>query len=155
MIGYLLVILCLITFYNFNKIKKGYNLYLMFKNTVDPENKKNCCTLSFDICKVFYKLLNPPTLPPKFNDKHLKVPYEYKDGKYFFLLKVPKGIMPIDIIKDENENDVTDEVLPYLGPNLDCHGNDIYPSDFGLKKIYIKNINEKEYTFEENEKIIL
>jgi len=150
---YILLIILFILFISFNKLKSFYNMYKLLKSTVDPENKKNCCVFFYDMTKFAYNIFNPKKVE-KFN-KHIKVPYEYNDNKYFYLLKVPRGIMPIDWIKDENDNDIYDVILPYLGPNLDCHGSEIYPRDFGLKKIVIKNINDKEYTFEENEKIIL
>ena len=47
------------------------------------------------------------------------------------------------------------DIYPYLGPNLDCHGSDVFPKDFGLKKIFIKDGNNKEYSFEEDEQIKL
>ena len=154
MIVYISFALLLITLFNINKLKRIYQLYSIFKNTVDPQNEKNCCTIFYDICKVGYSLFNLPKNPEKFK-KHIKVPYEYRENKYVFLLKVPKGVMPVDFIKDENDNDISDELLPYLGPNLDCHGTEVFPSDFGLKKVIIKDINEKEYIFEEHQQINL
>lgn len=139
---------------SFNKVKSAYTIYKNFKSIIDPENKKNCCTLFYDLCKFGYTIFSIKKVE-KFNNKHIKIPYEYKENKYVFLVKVPKGIMPIDYIKDENGVDVYEDILPYLGPNLDCHGCDVFPRDFGLKKISIKDINDKYYTFEENEKIVL
>jgi hypothetical protein len=38
---------------------------------------------------------------------------------------------------------------------MDCHGADIFPKDFGLKKLIIKDYNETISTFQEDEKIVL
>jgi len=148
MILYLFIILIILCR---NKIKNVYQAYKAFKGVIDPENKKNCCTVLFDICKFGYTIY---TLKPveSFNN-HVKIPYEYKDKEYFLLLKKPRGIIPIDTITDENGNDVFETVLPYLGPNLDCHGAALFPCDFGLKKLTIRNMNEKEWVFEEDDKI--
>jgi hypothetical protein len=154
-IDYVIVCLCIflvIFFYNFKKIKTVYGYYKIFKNTVDPENKKSCCTLFFEMSTVFYKLVFPQKPPESFK-KHLKIPYKYKDKEYVYLLKKPKMIMPIEYIKDENDKDITSEIYPYLGPNLDCHNVDLFPSDFGITKMIVKDLNDKEYIFTEDEKI--
>ena len=153
--GYFLIVLFLVAIYNRSKIKKVYSLYSIFKNTVDPENKKNCCQITYDVCKVFYMLCFPPKPPERFNKKHVKVPYKYRENEYVYLLKVPRGAFQVDSITDENGNDVRVDIEPYLGPNLDCHGADVFPRDFGLKKLIIKDSNEIISTFEEDEKIVL
>jgi hypothetical protein len=138
------------------KIYNVYNLYKIFKNTVDPENKKNCCQISYDISKVIYMLFSTTKNNlESFNKKHLKVPYKFRNNDFIFLLKNPRGILPLEYIKDENDNNIFDDIYPYLGPNLDCHGSELYPRDFGLKKISIKNINNQEYVFGENDMIKL
>ena len=147
-------ILSIITIYNFKKIKTVYGYYRLFKNTVDPENKKNCCTLLYEMSTVFYKLFlyGKKDQIDSFK-KHVKIPYKYKDKEYVYLLKKPRMIMPIEYIKDENDKDILDEIYPYLGPNLDCHGVELYPSDFGISIMKIKDINENEYVFSENQLI--
>ena len=154
-IGYVLIILFLTAIYNRSKIKKMYSLYSIFKNTVDPENKKNCCQITYDVCKVFYMLCFPPKPPERFNKKHIKVPYTYRENEYVYLLKVPRGVLYIETVTDENGNDIKGDIEPYLGPNLDCHDADVFPRDFGLKKITLKDSDGNVSTFEENEKIIL
>jgi len=148
---YFLVFIILILCFFYKKIFHIYSLYKLFKNTVDPDNKKNCCTLSYSILKIGYSLFFPPKPLTRFK-KHIKIPYEYRDKKYFYLLKVDHKI-PIDSIVDENNNDIMEQIYPYLGPNIDCHGSDIFPSDFGLKKVIIKDINDEKYCFDENDTI--
>lgn len=146
----LFTIFTILIYLNLNKISRIYNLYKIFKNTVDPENKKNCFTIFYDILSITYKLFFSSSLNT-FNKKHIKIPYDFRDKKYIYLLKLPRGVIPIDTIVDENNNDIFEIIYPYLGPNLDCHGTNIFPKDFGIKKIIIKDINNKEYIFEEND----
>jgi hypothetical protein len=148
----LLTIFTILIYLNLNKISRIYNLYKIFKNTVDPENKKNCFTIFYDIFSITYKLFFSSSLNT-FNNKHIKIPYDFRDKKYIYLLKLPRGVIPIDTIVDENDNNIFEIIYPYLGPNLDCHGSNIFPKDFGIKKIIIKDINNKEYIFEENDTI--
>ena len=105
-IFYFLICLIGILFYQRQKVKRVYGFYKIFKNTVDPHNQQNCCQIFYDISKTVYTLFFPPSLPDKFNNKHVKIPYEFKENKYVYLLKVPKGVMPIDSIIDEDGNKV-------------------------------------------------
>ena len=153
------VILCFVLVILFTyrqKITNVYKLYKIFKDTIDPENKKNCCQIFYDISKVTYMLFfSTKNSLESFNKKHLKVPYQFRENKFVFLLKTPRGVLPLEYIKDENEKDVFNEIYPYLGPNLDCHGSELCPKDFGLKTISMKNVNNKEYVFGENDIIKL
>jgi hypothetical protein len=148
------LILSFLIYFNFYKIKRGYELYNIFKKIVDPQNNKNCCTIFYDIFVLGYKICFPKQLN-KFNKKHVKIPYEFREQQFYYLLKMPRGILPIQTILDENNNNIMNDIYPYLGPNLDCHGSDVFPKDFGLKKIFIKDGNNKEYTFTEDEQIKL
>ena len=158
MIFYVVVCFLLFCVLKYHKIKRVYQLYRVFKTTVDPEDKKYCCEITYDIFKIAKLFVFPPAPPPtldKFNKKLVKVPYQYKEKEFVYLLKVPKGVMPIDFIRDEEGNNIFDDIFPYLGPNLDCHNMDIYPRDFGLKHVHIKDINDNEYHFDEDDCIRL
>lgn len=134
---------------------------------IDPENKKGHIYTIKNVFKLAYSLYNSfnpnnnqnkenkQIIKPleKFNKKYLKISYKYNDKNYFYLLKVPKGILPIMSITDENDNDIEDIISPYLGPNLDCHNETIYPRDFGYSKIKIKTIFDKIVVFDEDQKI--
>jgi hypothetical protein len=93
--------------------------------------------------------------PEKFNKKYIKISYKYKDKAYYYLLKVPRGVAPLKSITDENSNDISDIIGPYLGPNLDCHNSDIYPRDFGYNQVKITTVFDKVIVFDEDQKIEL
>jgi hypothetical protein len=97
----------------------------------------------------------PTDEPQKFNKKYIKISYKYKDKDYFYLLKIPKGVTPLQSIVDENGDNIESVIDPYLGANLDCHGAVITPNDFGYKKITITTAFDKIITFENDEPIIL
>jgi len=87
------------------------------------------------------------------NKKYIKIPYVYNDQKYFYLIKVPKGKEPIRSIEDENNIDILDSILPYLGPNMDCHNLNLTPEDFGYQEVKITTVFDKVVVFKKNEKI--
>jgi len=138
---------------NKETIKSSYQLYNLYKKTVDPDGNLGHL---YTIRSIFSFFKQKKEIPlEKFNKKYLKISYKYKDKDYFYLLKIPKGIMPLRSIEDEAGNNIDDILTPYLGPNLDCHGSEIYPKDFGYQKIKITTVFDRIITFEENDKIIL
>lgn len=93
--------------------------------------------------------------PEKLNHKFLKIPFRYKDHPYFYLLRIPRGVIPIQSIVDENGQDVTAEIEPYLGPNLDCGGSGVTPGDFGYGKLVVTTVLDRRAEFEINDPITL
>lgn len=152
----LLILFSFSAFYYRKKIHQVYGLYSIFRNTVDPEHKKNVCRLCYEVSRIIYMLFcsKPPKLDT-FNKKHLKIPYTFRENNYVYLLKAPRCVTPIEHITDENGNSVWDDIYPYLGPNLDCHGVDVFPADFGLTKVIIRDVTDQTYSFEENEAIVI
>jgi hypothetical protein len=137
---------------NKETIKTSYQLYKLYKKTVDPDGNLGHFYTLKSIINIFKKYEKPLE---KFNKKYLKISYKYNDKDYFYLLKIPRGIMPLRSIENEKGDNIDDILTPYLGPNLDCHGSDIYPKDFGYEKIKITTVFDRIITFEENDKIIL
>lgn len=93
--------------------------------------------------------------PEKLNHKFLKIPFRYKDHSYFYLLRIPRGVIPIESIVDENGQDVMSDIVPYLGPNLDCGGSGVTPADFGYQKLVVTTVLDRRAEFELNDAITL
>ncbi len=150
---------------NLGNIKRIVHLYKNYKSFIDPTNQlshfqvfKSIITLFFSVLYSTYSIYNnkySQKTTEKFNKKYIKISYKFKNKNYHYLLKVPKGIPPLKSITDENDNDITDIIEPYLGPNLDCHGASIYPRDFGYAKIKITTVFDKLVVFDEDQKIEL
>ena len=60
----------------------------------------------------------------------------------------------LDIIDDKN-NDVTEHIIPYLGPNEDWNNTPFYPLYFGYNKLIFELLDGTVKTFNNNEIIIL
>ena len=58
-------------------------------------------------------------------------------GKLYTMIVVPvRGPAPVIQIIDDNADDVTDKILPYMGPRYDWHGNDLdFSSVFDSKEL--------------------
>ena len=65
--------------------------------------------------------------------------YELKyiiNGKLYKKIITPtRGPSPIICITNENDDDITEIILPYIGPNNDFHNEKFYPNFFGFKKL--------------------
>jgi hypothetical protein len=138
-----------VTYRNTDNIKNTFEIYKGFKKTIDPEGKKGHLKVALSFIgiaalrfMIAYKMGKLKTDDHKdikdnerFNRDYIKISYTYKDKPYCYLLKIPKGVMPLTSIVDETGTNVEDTITPYLGPNLDCHGTTICPKDFGYEKL--------------------
>ena len=78
------------------------------------------------------------------------------NGKiYRIVTKIRNGPCPILQITNEFEDNIMGVILPFLGPNYDCHNSNFTPSDFGYKSITFIMRSGNDYTFTESEKIKL
>ena len=142
-----------------HKFRTIHGYYRQYKSFIDPGNNHGHIYTIKSLFFIVYSIYQSQNIkkeePEKFNKKYIKISYKYKDKTFFYLLKVPRGVNPINQITDENDNDIHDIIYPYLGPNLDCHDSFICPKDFGYEKIKIKTIFDKLIIFDEEQKIDL
>lgn len=76
------------------------------------------------------------------------------EGKLYKMVVAPKrGPAPVIQISDDESNDITDHVLPYMGPNYDWHGNVFKPRFFGHKSLTFELLNGDEYTYDEDSQV--
>lgn len=88
------------------------------------------------------------------NSKRMKLTYTHNGKIYRIAVNVRKGPCPILNIIDEEGKNVTQEVLPYMGPAYDFHGQRVTPSICGRKKLIFETIHDS-YLFEEHDEIII
>ena len=122
---------------------------------IDPDGSKGHLFVLSSISGFWREKLSYESRPPieKFNRDYIKISYVYKEKPYFYLLKVKRGVTPLLTIVDEAGNDIMDEMVPYLGPNLDCHNISLTPKDFGYQRITVTTVLDNTVTFEENDMI--
>lgn len=86
----------------------------------------------------------------KLNRKVYEITYVI-NGKIYKMVTIPKrGPAPVLQISDDEQNDVTSHILPYMGPQYDWHGNKLTPEFFGHKSLTFELSDGKEYTYEGN-----
>lgn len=85
---------------------------------------------------------------------HYEIQYILHDNVYKIQTKVKRGPSNIERIMDHQNNNITEEVRSYLGPNEDFHGQLIRPFDLGYEKLHVEFRNGDESSFETNDLIV-
>jgi len=77
------------------------------------------------------------------------------NGKLYKMIITPiRGPSPILNIMN-GENDVTDIIFPYFGPDNDWHNTKFYPNFFNFKQLTFEMTNGEKKIFNNSETIIL
>lgn len=79
------------------------------------------------------------------NKKYYDISYFFKNTPYIIRFYHKKGPRPIFRIKITTDNhiDVTDKIIPFLGPDLNWHNQIYFPELFGFSSLYF-HIDEKQ-----------
>lgn len=165
MLFYLAIIAVSCAIYRYRQLfLEIFKIYDSFKRVSDPNDEHGhlytiwtMLRLLTNIVKSTYLIQHhdPTANPEKLNNKYLKMPFRYKDRSYFYLLHIPRGVIPIRSIATDDGEDVMEEIAPYLGPNLDCGNSGVTPGDFGYKKLIITTVLDRVAEFHENDAISL
>ncbi len=81
------------------------------------------------------------------NRNQVEIAYTFRDTEYRLRSRVKRGAkVPIQIFA--NDLDVTNELLPYVGPGEDFHGITYTPEDFGYDKVIIRRDGLDDVVFD-------
>jgi hypothetical protein len=128
-----------------------YSRYNRYKTIIKFVPKKQV----FNIAKLFvgvivttmyYNMLNflfNNVKKIKFNT--YVVTYTINGKLYKFIAKPTRGPSRVVQISNEMQIDVTDEILPYMGPNYDWYGIKLYPTFFNYTTLVFEFSNGLEY----------
>jgi hypothetical protein len=82
------------------------------------------------------KYFNPDSVK-KIGKNTYEVSYELNNRPYKMLVTPYRGPQPVMQVIDADDRDITDNVLPYMGPKYDWHGHPIAPSFFNTQRLTI------------------
>lgn len=66
-----------------------------------------------------------------------EIRYALHDRVYRIRTSHRRGPPSLIAARDQSSTDITDNILSYLGPNHDFHGNPMSPHDLGYEKIHL------------------
>jgi hypothetical protein len=109
------------------------------------------------VCESFYlKLITYLNNSVKKIDKNKYEVSYVINGKIYKMVSSPaRGPILIIRILNENNIDVTDHILPYIGPNNDWHNTKYFPNFFKYNSLIFELSNGDKKTFNHSENIIL
>lgn len=81
--------------------------------------------------------------------------YYLKGRTYKVVVSTRQGPSKIFQVLDKDDNDVTDVVEPYLGPNEDFHGLRVTPGDLGYDRLVFNMSDTREHEYERGEEMTL
>jgi hypothetical protein len=87
------------------------------------------------------------------DNKTSELTYVINGRIYKMIIIRKRGPSPILQISNNFENDVTEQILPYMGPQYDWHGNTFTPEFFGYSSLTFELGNGTEYTYETNDSL--
>jgi len=97
--------------------------------------------------------LNSTILPIK--GGRYKVTYVIKGKTYKMIVKPKRGPRKVLIVSDENQEDVSYLIFPYLGPEENFHGEIYTPKFFEKSELIFELSNGTEKIFRANDEIML
>ena len=133
-----------------------YNTWTKLNNMVSIKHKNYIFIIWFSIKLILQALyinliqyLNKSLIMIDKNTYELT--YIINGTTYKNRIKIKKGPKPVLQISDECSEDITDKILPYLGPSYDFNGSKLTPKIFGYKTLTFEMSDGNEKFFDEND----
>ena len=139
----------------YNQISQRYSTWKRLNNVVSTQHTTavSIAWHSFKIvCKLFYlsflQYMNNSMI--KLGRNKYLVKYTINGKMYKMIVMPRRGPAPVlQVIDDELREDVSDDIIPYMGPRYDWHNSDITFSEvFGRKRLVFELSNGEEQSCE-------
>jgi hypothetical protein len=89
------------------------------------------------------------------NKNTYEIQYALHDKIYKIRTHARRGPSKIVRILDHVDNDITEDVRTYMGPNEDFHGQSVCPQDIGYERVCICLRNGDQIGFASHEPIVV
>jgi hypothetical protein len=138
-------------FYNFeenlNFINIKYDKWKSLNQMVATKHKSKAIIILVSIQLIlqsfwlqFLQYINNTIV--KIDNNRFELTYFLNGKTYKMIIKPDRGPCPISLILDENQQNITERILMYYGPNYNWNHHKFTPYFFNCKKLYIQFINE-------------
>ena len=145
------------TYHTFNN---NYQRLKLLKNNVAPDMDISCYKLVIGAAKTVFFLMslyfsqNWNKTVKKIGFDKYEISYVIKGRLYKLRVKPTKMPKILQVI-DENDEDITEDLLPYFGPDEKFHGTIYKPIDFRRKMLTFNMADGNVFDFEEKDDIVL
>jgi hypothetical protein len=87
--------------------------------------------------------------------KTIEITYTINGKVHALLVNVHRGPPKVIMVCDEDDEDVTDEIVKYMGPNEDWHNRKYSPDFWNKNSLTFELMNGETVTFQRNDPITL
>ncbi len=131
-----------------SRYNRWKNLNQLVSTTESSKMRIFCISMQMILQTLYIAFLQyMNTTVRKLDRKTYEVRYVI-DGKiYNMIVKPTRGPAPVLQISNDKQNDVTDQVLPYMGPQYDWHHTRISPEFFGHNSLTFELMDGTEHTY--------
>lgn len=143
-----------------NTLSVKFNKFRKINKLVSTRYKGVFTILRISVCMICQALwisaiqyMNSSVVPIK-NGEYV-ITYVIKGKIYKMTVKPVKGPRKVLMISNENQDDVSGEIFPYLGPGENFHNTIYTPDFFGCGELVFEMSDGNEKIFKNNDKIIL
>jgi hypothetical protein len=144
-----------------NVIATNFNNFKDVKSLVSTSNnKKKKYTILWISLKLIFQAIYISfiqymnTSVRHIDNKKSELTYVINGRIYKMIITHKRGPSPILQISNNFENDVTNQILPYMGPQYDWHGNTFTPEFFGYSSLTFEFGDGTEYTYQTNDLLL-
>jgi hypothetical protein len=133
----------------YNYINLKYNKLKTLKNIMSVR-QKNFYIVIYIMFKLILKTLyiqllqNINKTVTRINSNSYVISYVIEGKLYKMVVSTKRGPSPILMICDDKDNDITDDVLPYIGPSYDWYNKPLHPMFFNTKSLTFNFSNATE-----------
>ena len=153
---YLLGFLAIVSIYNHSYISHKYNQFTSLNQLV-KSRYKNVFMIMYISCVIIAKMywlrflqwLNNSIVP--IGKDKFTLSYVINNKTYTILIHKRKGPSRVMIVYDEQTNDVTELIAPYLGPNEDFHQDKFTPAFWHRDKLIFEIADGTRLTFDRDD----
>jgi hypothetical protein len=155
----LLVILLFISFlYNLNthliiknELVSKYNRWKKLNSLVSTSQKNKLTIIIVSLKLIFQAiwisfLQSKNKTIKKLNKNKYELTYIIEGKLYKLVVNVTRGPSPVLQVINNHNNDVTSQIIPYIGPNYNWHKNQFTPDFFGYESLSFELADGNEYT---------
>lgn len=143
-----------------NTVMDRYRRFKKLNNLVATKYKHRCMIILISlqmVCQAmwysFLQWMNNSVR--KLENGVYEITYVIQGRRYKMLVKPVGGPSPIFLAVNENDDDVTNQLLPYIGVQNDFHKSDITPRCLGYKELTLEMFNGESKFFKEKDSLNL
>lgn len=143
-----------------NTVMDRYKRFRSLNKLVSTQYKHKCMIILISFKMVgqamwysFLQWINNSV--KKLDNGMYEIAYVIQGRKYKMLVKPVGGPSPIFLAVNENDDDVTHKLLPYVGVQNDFHKSEITPRCLGYSELTLELYNGENKTFKEKDNLSL